>query len=170
MSDDILYETIFETIKREDEELANLTGKGIYYAPELYVAFMLGKEIKKNDIKIFGQSVEWLRETSFGDTGPSDFAFKTDKITYVFELKLRDKDSAYINDVKKLKKLDNNYVKYFLALVDSKASQKDKDPRIVSLKKEYPELKQISKIESFSTMQDWYKGDICCTVGLWNIP
>lgn len=166
---DLLYQTIFDTLKKEDEELTTLTGQGIFYAPELYIAFVLGKEIKKNDTSIFGQSVEWIRETSFGNAGPSDFAFKTSKKTYVFELKLRDTIDAYCVDIEKLRKLDNDFAKYFLALVDSWDTDKAKDKRIISLERECPELTRVSSINSFSTKQNRYKGKICCTVGLWSL-
>lgn len=167
MKNDILYQTIFNTLKKEDSELASLTGQGIFYAPELYVAFILGKEIKRNGNQIFEQCVEWIRETSFGKAGPSDFVFKADKKNYVFELKLRDTIRAYCKDIDKLKSLDDNYMKYFLALVDSWEKDKDKDKRIILLEKKYPELTRISNINSFFTKQDRYEGKICCTVGLW---
>jgi len=168
MNNELLYLTIFATLENEDKELTKLTGQGIFFAPELHVAFILGKEIKKNDTEIFGHNnVEWLRETTFGDTGPSDFAFKADDKIHVFELKLRDTDKAYFEDIEKLKKLDNSFEKYFLALVDSWEKDKDKDPRIISLEKKYPELTRVSKIKGFSTNQDRYKSKICCTVGLW---
>jgi len=170
MNNELLYQTIFETLEKEDTELTKLTDQGIFFAPELYVAFILGKEIKKNDTEIFGTSTEWIRETSFNNSGPSDFAFKTDNKTYIFELKLRDTDKAYFNDIEKLKKLDNGYVKYFLALVDSFEKDKDNDPRINALKNTYPELREVSPIKSFPTNQDRYTGKICCTVGLWTFP
>ncbi|MDF0718371.1 hypothetical protein PY092_19610 [Muricauda sp. 334s03] len=85
-----LYEIIYETVLEEDNELTNLTGKGIFYAPELYVAFILGKSIKKNEISIFNKEVSWVRETNLGNTGPTDFAFEVDEATFAFELKLRD--------------------------------------------------------------------------------
>ena len=169
MNEKLLYSVIFETLKNEDKELTCLTNSGIFYSPELYIAFILGKNIKRSDKDIFSESVEWIRETNFGNGGPTDFAFKTNNKTYVFELKLRDTYHSYFSDIEKLKKLDERFKKYFLALVDSWQNQKVNDERIQKVSNEYPSLTKISEFESFSTKQDRYQNNICCTVALWKI-
>lgn len=169
MNNKILYKTILDRLKQEDEELTSLTNCGIFYAPELYIAFIIGKEIKKNETAIFGQQTKWIRETDFGNGGPTDFAFETDNRTYIFELKLRDTIDAYSADIDKLKKLNNAYTKHFLALVDSWETDQDKDGRIVALENRHKDLIRVSSFISFTTKQNRYKGQICCTVGLWKI-
>ena len=170
MNKSILYNTILNRIEKEDSDLSSLTGKGIFYSPELYIAFIIGKEIKRNEMSIFGQKTEWIRETDLGNGGPTDFAFKTDKRTYAFELKLRDTSHSYSSDIEKLKKLDDKYVKIFVALVDSWESKKELDDRIFFLENKYlNELNRINEFKSFPTLQDRYKGQVCCTLALWKL-
>ena len=170
MNDRLLYNTILERIQEEDSDLASLTGKGIFYSPELYVAFIIGKEIKRNEIAIFGQKTEWIRETDFKNGGPTDFAFIMDKRTYAFELKLRDTFYSYSSDIEKLKKLDDSYEKFFIALVDSWESKKELDERILLLENKYPNgLERVNEFKTFKTLQDRYKGQVCCTLALWKL-
>jgi hypothetical protein len=168
MNAEFLYRIIFESLKKEDLELSNLTTQGIFYAPELYIAFVLGKKIKENEEDIFGEKIEWLRETDFKNGGISDFAFKTSDKSIVFELKLRDTKHAYRRDIEKLKKLDKTkFTGCFIAIVDSFETQKENDARIAALELQFPELKRASKIESFKTCQGRYKSQIYCTVAIW---
>ncbi len=169
MNEELLYKTIFDRLIQEDKELTSLTDQGIFYAPELYIAFIIGKEIKKNDAIIFGQPTKWIRETDFGNGGPTDLAFLTVNKTYVFELKLRDTIDAYSADIDKLKKLGSTYSKYFIALVDSWDTDRDHDTRIVTLENKHQDLIRISTFTSFPTKQVWYKRQICCMVGLWTL-
>ena len=76
MDEKSLYDTIYKTLIEEDEEFTRLSDQGIFYAPELYIALLLGKEIKKNEKEIFKSNVTWIRETDLGNGGPTDFAFK----------------------------------------------------------------------------------------------
>ena len=174
MNDQLLYNIIVELLKSEDKELHPLTNFGIFYAPELYIAFIIGKEIKKNEITVLGRSMDWIREIDLKNGGPTDFAFiNKDKDSngkeYAFELKLRDTYEAYCADIEKLKRLDGNYLKYFLALVDSSTKDQDKDPRIVKIEKTYPKLKRVAPFISFKTQDNWYVGDITCIVALWKL-
>ncbi|KAB7530795.1 hypothetical protein F8C76_04665 [Flagellimonas olearia] len=170
MNYSLLYNTIHKIIEKEDSDLASLTGKGIFYAPELYLAFIVGKEIKREEASIFGHSTEWIRETNFGNGGPTDFAFKAGKRTYAFELKVRDNYHSYASDIEKLNQLDDNYDKFFVALVDSWESKKDLDERILSLENQFPgQLNRINDFRSFPTLQDRYKGKVCCTLAVWKI-
>jgi len=169
MDSERLYEVIYATLFAEDKDLTQLTDKGIFYAPELYIAFILGKNIKKNEHSIFNEKVNWVRETNLGNTGPTDFAFQVDRLTYAFELKLRDTVHSYKSDIEKLKLLKNGFRKFFIALVDSWETEKEKDLRILSLEKQYPELKRANNFLSFHTEQDRYKKQACCTVCVWEI-
>lgn len=167
MDEQKLYDLIFNTLKKENEELQELTDYGIFFAPELYIATLLGKEIKRKEMDIFGESVEWKREVQLDKkVGPTDIVFEKDQEIFVFEIKLRDTYHSYISDINKLKKLDSNYRKYFLALVDAWESVKEKDKRIKEIKK----LTNVSKVVSdFKLFKDRNEGKICCVVGLWRL-
>ena len=74
-----LYNTICKTIERLDKELKELIGKGIFFMPELSVAFELGKSIFKERYHIFGtDDIKWHRELKQGD-GISDIVFMKDE-------------------------------------------------------------------------------------------
>lgn len=170
MNEQLLYKIIFDLLKKENKDLELLIDRGIFFAPELYIAFILGKKIKEKEQLIFGRSVEWSREEKFGEIGPTDLAFKTDKDTFLFEIKLREKYHKYINDIKKLNSLNNSYKKYFLAFVDAYQSKQDKDERIVEIENNFNNLKRVvTKFKSFDTKQRRYQGKICCVVGLWSL-
>jgi hypothetical protein len=52
MNEAILYQSISEVIQKEDREFTKLTGQGIFYCPELYVAVVMGKAIKLRGKKL----------------------------------------------------------------------------------------------------------------------
>ncbi len=169
MNSEILYNKVYEVLKNEDKEFSILSGQGIFYSPELYVAIIIGKIIKANEFLIFNQNVEWIREKDFKNGGPTDFAFQLGDKIVAFELKLRQTIHAYKADINKLKKLDSNFEKYFIALVDSFETDKENDPRITKLENHFPEIKRISKFKSFKTSQDRFKSQIMCTVCIWKV-
>ena len=172
MNTQALFNCIFSKLRQEDQELTQLSGEGIFYAPELYVAIVMGKAIKSNETEIFNSESRWVRETSFGYGGPTDFAFHVGNTKYVFELKLRDTVHSYINDVQKLKSMsdkeDAHYEKYFIALVDSYTHKDEPDGRISSLEQHYPDLRRIA-IEDFETDQTRYEKQIYCNVVMWKV-
>jgi hypothetical protein len=170
MNEAILYQSISEVIQKEDREFTKLTGQGIFYCPELYVAVVMGKAIKSREKEIFGSKVEWIRERDFGNGGPTDFAFKTADTTYAFELKLRQTHHAYSQDIEKLKGLGPGYEKYFIALVDRWEKDTGRDNRIEMIEEQHSEIYRIhDPFTSFSTEQDWYKERIACVIGVWGI-
>lgn len=104
-----------------------------------------------------------------GNTGPTDFAFEVDGLTYAFELKLRDTVNSYKSDIEKLKLLGTGFRKFFIALIDSWETEKEKDLRIINLENDYPKLKRIGNLVSFNTKQYRYKKQICCSVVVWEV-
>lgn len=113
-----LFNTIKSSIQEIETELHEVQ-KGIFFAPELYIAFRIGLAIYKNKQNIFkGEKVEWLRETSFAKGSIADIAFEVDDRKYVFELKIRSTSHSYEADINKLRTLTNVDEKYFVALVD----------------------------------------------------
>jgi hypothetical protein len=170
MNTKILYNTISHRIEKEDLELTNLNGEGIFFAPELYIAFTIGKAIKSNEVSVFGERTEWHREIDFGNGGPTDFAFRTSEKIYAFELKIRDTYHSYYSDIEKLNKLDNKYEKFFISIVDSWESKKEKDNRILYVENKYPNVSRIVRnFKSFPTQQKRYEGNVCCTLAIWKL-
>ena len=171
MNGSIAYETIYRAIESEDRELTELSKQGIFYTPELYIAIVIGKALKKKENEIFGEITTWIRETDFKNGGPTDFAFQLEnERVLAFELKLRQTIHDYQSDIDKLKKLDSKkYDKYFVALVDSWAKDRENDARIIGLEKNNPELNRIAAFKSFPTAQTRYSGNITCTLAVWNV-
>jgi hypothetical protein len=170
MNTKVLYNTIFSRIEKEDLDLTTLNGEGIFFAPELFIAFTIGKEIKRNEVSVFGERTQWHREIDFGNGGPTDFAFRTSEKIYAFELKIRDTYHSYCSDIEKLNKLDDNYEKFFIALVDSWESKKEKDNRILNVENKYPNLlRSVNDFKSFPTQQKRYDGNVCCTLAIWKL-
>lgn len=77
MDVEFAYHKIFDFLENEDATINLLNPKaGIFFAPELYVVFQVGRLLKTHELKVFGENVEWLRETDLKNGGPSDLIFK----------------------------------------------------------------------------------------------
>lgn len=162
-----LFNCIRETVLTIDTDLKATADKGIFFAPELYTAFSIGRDIKKNSESIFISPAEWLRETNFGCGGPTDIAFKVDNHHFFVEVKLRNNISAYKADIEKLRRLDNNSVKIFCVLLDSFTPQNDS--RITELEKQYSGSLHHIGHHSFPTWNDWYIKQVFCNLNLYSI-
>lgn len=133
MNSKTLFDTIKSAIIEIETELIQLNGTGIYFAPEQYIAFCIGKAILKNKNSIFGSdTVEWVRENNLGEkgqdtgsTGITDIAFRVSDRTIAIELKLRGTLGKYKADIEKLSKLPDNIDKYFCVLLDSFSENND---------------------------------------------
>lgn len=163
-----LFSCIKDTVQTIDKDLQATAGKGIFFAPELYTAFSIGRDIKRNSDGIFETSADWLRETNFGCGGPTDVAFKFGSDDFLFmEVKLRDTFAAYKADIEKLKRLNLVSQKLFCVLLDSFTSENDS--RLCELQKEFGDnLLQVGH-HSFPTWNDWYKKQIFCNLNLYSI-
>lgn len=114
-----LFQTVKTTILTIDTELKSTNEKGIFFAPELYTAFCIGRDIYKDRLNIFGtHDIEWLREFNLGNGGPSDIVFKNTNYHVVLELKLRNTGYSYQADIEKLKKLPVTDEKFICVLID----------------------------------------------------
>ncbi len=183
-----LYDTICRTTERLDKELKELINKGIFFMPELSVAFELGKSIFKNRFHIFGTNdIEWIRELKQGD-GISDIVFiKDENPILTIELKLVDTMYNYERDIAKLDRLEKGSIKMFLALIDvfEKNIIENDDPRIIFLNNESKFKNKINQLGFwqylppytitsdssyyFKTKGERYKQDIFCSVCLWEV-
>lgn len=163
-----LFSTIKTTIKTIESELKISNNKGIFFAPELYIAFCLGFELFKERQEIFGtRNVEWIREANLGSGGPSDIYFKSDETNLVIELKLRDTGGAYQSDIEKLKRLPSNFEKFFCVLVDT--IENKYDGRIVSMDAKFQnEIISVGSY-SFRTWNNWYSSNVICSLILYKV-
>jgi len=174
INEQILFEIISENVQKLNCELEIVNETGIFFAPELFIAFLLGKEITKNQELIFNNNnIIWDREIDLGNGGPSDIVLyqlinNERKLGAVFEFKLRDTIDAYKADIEKLLRLERPGLnKYFCVLLDS--FTESNDDRLVKLEKEYKEnLKRIGQT-SFCTKQNWYKSQVYCVLNLYEV-
>ena len=170
MEEKILFKVIENEVLCIENELATL-GKGIFFAPELYIGFRISKSIYQNRLKIFKNiDIEWHREFKIGkNKGLFDIVFTDKKLrpVIVIELKLRDTFDAYNSDILKLQSLadcDSSTIckRYFCVLLDS--FSKNNDTRIEKLLASY-KLSQVG-LRSFKTEQNWYKSQVFCNLNL----
>jgi len=143
---------------------------GIFHMPELAFAYECGKNIMLDANNIFdGNIPKWHRELDLGNGGPSDLVFEfKDKSKIVIEFKMRDTIEAYISDLKKLSKLqDEKTVKLFCAVIDVFANTSEKDGRVVKINNDKRTKKPYIKL--FETRQAWYKKEVKALVGIWEV-
>lgn len=163
-----LFETVKSTINEIENNLHESNKTGVFFSPELYVAFCIGKDIAKRRELIFGTTnIEWQREIDLGNGGPSDIIFKNNENYTVIELKLRGTYDSYKADIEKLKRLKIPSKKYFCVLLDS--FTKNNDVRLLKLEQEYKD--RLTKIGhySFPTWNNWYQRQIYCNLNLYRI-
>jgi hypothetical protein len=101
--------SITDTVSKIDVELKKIDNKGIFFAPELYIAFECGKRIISNRQNIWGQkNYIWKRETKIENYGIADLFFSTDNggKGLIVEFKILQTINAYISDIEKLKKMN----------------------------------------------------------------
>jgi len=163
MNEDKLFKTIMFEVLSIEKDLDDL-GKGIFFAPELYIGFRISKSIYNNRATIFPKykEVEWQRELDLHNGGPSDIVFNLGNEQLIIELKMRNTYDSYEKDITKLMRLQNNggikQHKYFCALVD--AFKDKEDGRLQKLITEQ-NLKDNRHI-SFETKKYSYQSDIYC--------
>jgi hypothetical protein len=164
---DLLFETIKKTIIDIESDLNIVNKSGVFFAPELYVAFCIGKEVYKNRNIIFGtDKVEWIREANLGNGGPSDICFKVDNKNVVIELKLRSTSEAYESDIQKLSRLNTNDEKFFCVLVDK---INDNDGRLINLAAiSGNKIINVGQ-HDFLTLYSAYKSKTYCDLNLFRV-
>ena len=163
-----LFLSIKDTVESIEKDLKDLNNTGIFFAPELYTTFCIGKDIYKNPTPIFGNTeIKWLREIDLKNGGPSDNYFETKENKVVIELKIRDTKYAYESDIKKLKRLGDEYEKFFCVLLDSIANKPDgRADYVISKYKE--ELSLVNEFP-FRTSYSPYKSPTECHLMLFQI-
>ena len=112
---------ILQWVRIEKEELREAHQKDIFDIPELALVYQVGKHISANKKDILTSADhEWVRETDFGNGGPTDLAFisKDGNTSYALEFKMDDTWMKYLADMRKLVSLKSdmhNFQKFFVA-------------------------------------------------------
>ncbi|WP_100629739.1 hypothetical protein [Algoriphagus formosus] len=164
-----LFDTLLLVTHSLDEELQNLNETGIFFVPELYFVFEVGKALYKKRKEIFGlESIKWVREKDLGNGGPSDLVFETESDQVVFEFKIANTYNSYLSDIKKLeslKKPNRRSYLYFVALIDSFRGKSD--PRVEEVHKGsgYRPIYDVS----FPSNYSGYQSEIDCRAVLYSI-
>lgn len=89
----------------EDQWLLEHCNEGIFFMPELALAYASGKAVIEKKTEIFGQTkVRWIREQNVGAGGPSDLIFDLgdNDVKIVVEFKMRSGVDGYLADIRKL--------------------------------------------------------------------
>lgn len=164
--------SIADTVSRIDEELKTIDNKGIFFAPELHIAFECGKTITSSGQNIWGQkNYKWRRETKFENYGLADLFFSTDNGDkgVIIEFKILQTIDAYISDIEKLKKLDRErFEKYFCAILGFFENQQNE--HIDKLNEKYgEEIELLNKTTPRETWSINYKGKIFYSTVLWKV-
>jgi len=163
-----LFNSIKETVLNIDKDLKLTNNTGIYFAPELYISFCIGKDILKKQQDIFNvPNVEWLREINLGNGGPTDVIFKVGDKYSIIELKIRDNVHSYKADVEKLKRLKLNAEKFFCVLVDSFTNTNDN--RLRELENCFGNTISNVGYFAFPTWNNLYKKQFFCILNLYLI-
>ena len=168
ISNSKLFETIYELACKENKELIQKFGKGIFFMPELAFSYLCGKSIMMEQSSIFGaDDYTWVREKAFKNYGIADMVFesKSDNPETVIEFKMDDTYHNYLRDVEKLRGLEGNFKKYFCALKWEFADQTEKFLEVLlnELDSELIDHKVIKTIVNNSKLGDR------CLLTLWEV-
>ena len=167
-----LAETILAVAREEDSALWRIAGEGIFHMPELAFAYQCGRAIMENSSRLFeGDRPVWVREEGLGNGGPTDLVFKFDDGNKIaIEFKLRDTSHAYIADIKKLSRLDdNNTLRLFCVLADVYEKDLSDDGRLNAVENcSGIDVEKICK-DVFLTKQHRYSSPIYCVSVVWSV-
>lgn len=173
---DSIINKIVEVAKNENQELMQIANNdlnselGIFHMPELAFAYECGKQIMKKPNNIFEENIpQWCREFDLGNGGPSDLVFNfANGYKIVIEFKMRDTADAYLSDLTKLSKLqDEKTVKLFCAVIDTMKKDLPFDGRVTKINDD-KRTKNLY-LDSFKTNQTWYKSEVHALVGIWKV-
>lgn len=150
-----LFHAVTMAVAEIENELHEVE-KGIFFAPELYIAFKIGLNIYKKRKNVFnGNKVEWLRETSLTKGTITDIAFLVDGKKCVLELKVKSTDDSYVADLNKLLSIVDTDERYFIALMDCFLHKTDE---------------RLPTIENFPNVVSRYKATLPTTYSTYKNP
>ncbi len=164
--------SITDTVSRIDNELKTTDNKGIFFAPELHIAFECGKAITISGQSIWGQRpYKWKRETKFENYGLADLVFVCDNGDkgLVIEFKILQTIDAYMSDIDKLKRLDGvKFERMFCAILGFFKNQENE--HIDKLSEKYGQ--EIELILNTIPRETWsmsYKEKLFYSTAIWRI-
>lgn len=166
-----LRQAIIDVSLEEDKLLADIADKGIFFVPEIALVYLIGRKVSENCLQM-NTKLEWNKEEKLSDDyGFADLVFRGSDIgTVVIEFKKSATIDAYIDDVRKLQKLDSKYVKIFCILADVFQMELENDPRINRLEEIF--INEIHRIEDFFCFQTGYSNyhkTVNCLIGVWEV-
>ena len=172
---DILYNSICESVLREEEVLSKI-GRGVFLMQEIALVYSVARSLIDNSSSVFGSEISDLRtETNVkGRSGRVDLLIEIeDGRKLVFEFKTRSNAPNCLDDIEKLRKIDRGYEKYFCALVqvDNEKPFENDTSRVLS---SLPDVQSISEknIVNFETnnyQRKKLEKNVGCLIGLWKI-
>lgn len=171
--DQKIFSKISEVVQKENELLQSLNNKrGIFYVPELALAYLIGRKIFQEREHIFESEndLKWVPEKSYHpNEGPTDLSFEVNQMPILhIEFKIRNTVDSYIKDIQKLQRLSTSAEKYFCAIIDT--FNKENDDRILKLESYFKH--NISRIEfvTFPTNQEFYPTkQVHCVISMWKL-
>jgi len=171
---DVVVAQIESTVWSEESALSAL-GKGIFFAPEVGLSYLIGKNIAAflAEHPTFSP-LFWDREMSIDPRSPCDLVLRSaNAINCVVEFKLARGDCDYLSDVKKLAAMREVECRLFCALVDAFVSVGANDPRIVSLENQCRSLgitlHRLGCWQPFQTKQASGNTARCCVTAIWEV-
>lgn len=167
--------------EREDRDLFPFK-KGIFFLPEHAFSYLVGKEIVRHSMEIFGCEVKsWKTECNDPGSGRSDLVLEFEsRNSIVFEFKSRYlpyTKRGYIKDIQNLSDIDSSkYTRYFCALLDC-IDDSMVCRNISEIENILPDtlnsiIEPDNNFYSFKTLDhsNLYKDkEIICVIGLWEI-
>jgi hypothetical protein len=162
---------IKDTVDNIDRELKEIADKGIFFAPELHIAFECGQKIFNDRDKIWRDcQYDWKRETKYENYGLADLVFEPrDKANkeYVIEFKVLQTLDQYLRDIEKLKKLPTEkYERFFCAIL---GFFKNQEGQHINELKKYDGLELISASNAQQTWQMNYKENLFYSTTIWKL-
>lgn len=172
-----IRDVIQSVIENEDSELRKLNlNKGIFFLPELGLTYLIGKELVKNAVDVFGCEIKsWDPEWGMGSGKPFDLVITLEnRKIYLFEFKTRQKSASYINDIRKLKNIDqDNVEKYFCAFIDCPNKNLPEPIRVKDVERDCGEfivrITNEKYFESFETIDHYKLKPINCVFAMWKV-
>lgn len=167
-----LKKELYEVAKKEDMELRRLCGQGIMAVPELAFTYLFAKRLSRRATNIFNAPlIKWQMNANIG-SGLTDLVIRLgrDKRAIAMEIKVGNKGDSYIDDLKKLSKLNgSSYHRVFCSLMDSWADDVGNHSRMVKVDNNRKvKVERIgSDFDSFPIQSNTQAQR--CIIGIWKV-
>ncbi len=172
-----LSDLILDCAKVENQWLSENLNLGIFDMPELAFVYTVGKAIAVSKLNYLGSNdYRWMRETDFGNGGPTDLAFITSKKAnpnFALEFKLDATHFQYKKDIDKLRTPfetpwnEFHWKKYFCALKRALTPEQGQE-FMATLRTQFLNRAALIDEQSFKTKVE-NKKDQYCQYSFWEI-